>query len=114
MRHELVVQLPITGPWGTDAELQLRHRLEEELQEALGELGVVDGGDIGSGNVNIFIVEIPDAAPALERVKAVLARHAVLDRAIIQRTTYQSEEDDEPSDEAVVWPEGFTGTFSLF
>ena len=114
MTHHMTVQIPITGKWGTDEELDLRHRLEEEFQDELGELGSVDGGDIGSGNMNVFIYGIADFAPALDRVKAVLTRHHVLDRAVIQRSAYRNEEDDEPEEQMVVWPENFTGTFRLF
>jgi hypothetical protein len=114
MIHDMIVQLPITGHWGTDEEMDLRHQLEEEFQQELGGLGSVDGGDIGSGNMNVFIYRIPEFPPALERVKAVLTRHALLDKAVIERSTFQNEGDDEPSEEVVVWPENYTGVFRLF
>ena len=76
--------------------------------------GKGDVRDIGSGNMNVFVDSIPDFAPAFEKVKAVLTRHGLLDRAVIQKTTYQDEGDDEPAEEAVVWPENFTGVFRLF
>ena len=113
MVHDMIVQLPITGRWGTDAEMGLRQRLEEEFRTALGELGDVTGGDIGSGNMNIFINQIPEFDPALEKVKGVLARHQVLEKAIIQRSTYEDPEDD-PTEQAVAWPLNFTGVFRMF
>jgi hypothetical protein len=114
MTYHMTVQLPITDRWGTDEELALRHRLEEEFQNELGELGSVDGGDIGSGKMSVFIYGITDFTPALDRVKTVLTRHRALDRAVIQRSTYRNEDDDEPEEQAVVWPENFKGTFRLF
>ena len=114
MIHNMILQLPITDRWGTDAEMNLRHQLEEEFQAELGELGDVSGGDIGSGNMNVFIDQIRDFDPAFEKVKAVLTRHSAIDKATIQRTTFQDEGDDDPSEKVVVWPENFTGVFRLF
>ena len=41
--------------WGSVADLELRHKIEDLMNECLGwtGLGHCDGGDIGSGTVNI-------------------------------------------------------------
>lgn len=114
MVHSMIVQLPITGRWGTDEEMNLRHQLEAVFQSELGALGDVSGGDIGSGNMNIFIEQVPDLDPALQCVKGVLTQHAVLDKAVIQVTTFQNPDDDEPVEERVVWPDNYNGQFRLF
>ena len=52
VEYMLVLQWPSCG---TTDELDLLVSIEEEIRENLGDLGNVDGHDIGSGEMNIFI-----------------------------------------------------------
>ena len=59
IEHQLVFQLPTASL----RDLDLLATIEEALQQALGELGLVDGHDIGSGEMNVFIfTEAPELA----------------------------------------------------
>ena len=109
----MIVQLRTPAAWPSHDELALRHRLEEELGDELGQHGFVDGGDSGSGSMNIFIVEIDDPATALARVKAVLERRGLLGTAIVNQSSFENEDDENPVFDQVVWPENFKGTFSI-
>lgn len=111
--HLLIIQIPIHGDWGSDGDVEVRYSLERDLQRRLGTLGVVDGGDIGSGNMNLFVVSITDLPGALLAVKSVMERWDLLGIAVIQRSSFWSADDDEPV-ESVVWPIGYQGTFSVF
>lgn len=51
MRYQLVLQVPVR----TMEDYEGMVRLEERLRAGLGNLGVVDGHDAGSGEGNIFI-----------------------------------------------------------
>ena len=50
---QMVIQLPMSI--STD-DLSVRHQLEDLLDQALrvADVGMVDGGDIGSGTMNVF------------------------------------------------------------
>ena len=59
MSYQLVFQLPFSSTGDYDATV----RLEEQIAEALGQLGEVDGHDAGSGETNIFVLtERPELA----------------------------------------------------
>lgn len=55
-RATIVVEVPIDG-FGEMSDLELRHKLEEHLNEAIGWVGLghCDGGSIGSGSMEIFM-----------------------------------------------------------
>ncbi len=53
MENMLVLQWPL--PFSSDNDLDLLVSLEAAILEGLGNLGTVDGHDIGSGEMNIFI-----------------------------------------------------------
>jgi hypothetical protein len=98
---QLIVQFRIHGH-GSIRDLDFRHHLEDVLQAALqqDDLGMVDGGDIGSGSVNVFAFVDPDRwEPAWATVRSKLADMELLQRAVVARQV-----DD--SDPEVVWPEG--------
>lgn len=62
-----------------------------------------------------FVYAIRDFDEAWRGAREVLARAGVLERAIVQRETLQSDDDeDEEAAEDVVWPSGFQGEFRLF
>ena len=59
MSYQLVFQLPFSSMDDYDAMVQL----ENQIAEALGEHGEVDGHDCGSGETNIFVLtERPELA----------------------------------------------------
>ena len=114
MRHDMIVQLRTPATWPARDELELRYKVEEDLEEALGSHGDVDGGDSGSGSMNIFIVQVDDPTTALLRIKTVLERHGLLGAAIVNLTSFENEDDEDSVVNQVVWPENFKGRFSVF
>lgn len=51
MKYRLVLQLPSSS----DADYDRLLSLEQTIENGLGAIGIVDGHDIGSGEMNIFI-----------------------------------------------------------
>ena len=51
MKYQLVLQLPASSIKDYDAMIELEHAILANL----GEVGVVDGHDAGTGEMNIFI-----------------------------------------------------------
>lgn len=79
---QLVVQFSIRGH-GTVDDLDLRHQVEDILDQALrsARLGHVDGGDIGSGTINVFAIVEPSAwEQAWAVIRTELARRNLLER----------------------------------
>ncbi len=116
MKNDLgiIIQLPVTGFWGDDSEMDLRYEIEESLQEVFSteDCGEVDGGDIGSGTMNIFTyTNASHWDRALELVMEELRRRHLLDRAVIAKSVMVNEE--EGCEHTVVWPPNFQGKFSL-
>lgn len=67
MKYQLVLQLPSVS----DADFDRLVSLEETIENGLGELGIVDGHDIGSGEMNIFI-HTDEPILAFEKAKQLL------------------------------------------
>jgi hypothetical protein len=67
MKYQLVLQLP----FASDADCDRLISLEEAIENSLVELGIVDGHDIGSGEMNIFI-HGDDPKSAFDRAKVLL------------------------------------------
>jgi hypothetical protein len=106
---QLIVQLPMGI---SNDDLALRHRLEELLQHALkgADLGSVDGGDIGSGNMNVFAFVTPDRWDDAQSVAVeALQTLNVAERAVIARSG--SADDEFPT---IVWPAGVTRQFTFW
>ena len=119
---EMIVQLPLAGDWGTEAQQAAYLDAADAIAEGFDEngLGEFDGNDYGSGTMNLFIYEIPAGRweDALRFVLETLAAHDLKERAVIARTDMGSGEDDDDEgadlpDEVVVWPPDFKGEFSL-
>lgn len=112
-RYSLVVQYRMEG-WGSAAELDRRNRLEEILDEALQASGngECDGGDIGSGSMDLFLEEIVDPDRATATVINTLKNAQELDGAVIALCPYPKDEEDAP-EYKVVWPPDFQGEFSV-
>lgn len=101
----MIVQLPVTGAFGSDADFDLRTLLERELGAALtaAQVGKLDHGEIEDGRMNICMEAIVDPARTLHVVKDVLARSKQLHRAmIVLETRYEADPDD--IDQQILWP----------
>jgi hypothetical protein len=100
----MIVQLPVTGAFGTDDDFDLRTLLERELEVALAaELaGECGRGEIAEGRMCVCLEAITDPAIALRVVKDVLARHKVLHRAVVVLET-RSEGDSDDINRQVLW-----------
>ena len=85
-------------------ELDAAVEMEEEFGSALGRKGKVDGHDVGSGEINIFI-HTADPVPAFEIIKPILERNGVLESVT---AAYRR---PEGNDYTVIWPSGFRGEF---
>ena len=103
-RDVLVVQLELHGEWGDRTDLDLYGEIKNELEYRLQgrNAGEVDGGDFGSGTMNIFLVT--DAlVRAVPIVKEYLGERGVLDRCRIAQRDYLTGDD---WNYRVIWPEG--------
>jgi hypothetical protein len=107
--QQFVVQYRVAGFGGKD-DLSKRHQIEDLLGQELesADIGFCDGGDIGSGNMNIFLYT-HDRRSAEELVIRTLRSHRMLEGAVI--AICPNPENDEPYE--VVWPEDFDGPFSV-
>ncbi len=105
MTHEMIVQIPVTGAFGTDADFDLRTQLERELAIALtAELaGECGRGEIEGGRMSVPLTGITDPALALRLVKDVLTQIQILHRATVVLET-RSEADPDDIDRQIVWP----------
>lgn len=92
----LSIQYRLAG-WGSSEDLNKRHRVEELMDECLGwtGLGHCDGGDIGSGDMNVCCLVV-DPFVALDPILESLQQHNCLGSATIAIET----EDDLQ----VLWP----------
>lgn len=106
--QQIVVQYRVAGFGGPD-DLTKRHQIEDLLGQALesAEIGSCDGGDIGSGRMNIFLYT-HDRGSAEQLVIRTLRAQKMLEGAVI--AVCANPEKDEPYE--VVWPEDFDGEFS--
>jgi len=106
--HSTVIVQYKTQGWGSPEDLQKRHRVEGILNESLGWTGNghCDGGDIGSGTINVYALVV-DPYLAKNAIVAALKEDGLLEGALI---AYRA-----PDDEYVIlWPEDFQGEFSIF
>jgi hypothetical protein len=68
MKYQLVLQWPGISVADYDRLISL----EETIRDGLGDVGIVDGHDFGSGEMNIF-VHTDNPESAFEKIKALLA-----------------------------------------
>jgi hypothetical protein len=101
----IVIQYRIEGH-GNGQDHDKRVTVENLLEECLSEsgLGNCDGGDIGSGTMNVFCF-VSDTEKARESILQTLRNNGLLDGAVIQETVKGKEK--------VVWPPDYVGEFSL-
>jgi hypothetical protein len=67
VKYQLVLQLPASSIRDYDALIEL----EDAIIKGLGHLGKVDGHDVGSGEMNIFILT-DEPSFAFEHIKKIL------------------------------------------
>lgn len=87
MKYQLVIQWPATSIKDYDAMVNV----EDMLIERLTGLHEIDGHDVGSGEVNIFILT-SDYEKAFDEVEAVLKDHSLwVDARVAYREIDKSE-----------------------
>ena len=103
MSHLLVLQLQDDSIKAFDSMIAL----EDHLIEHIGDAADVDGHDVGSGAINIFIfTSEPDSI--FLRTKPLLQQSNLLDSIIAAHRRIESNEF------TVVWAEGYTKDFKVF
>jgi len=112
--YSLVVRYYTAG-WGSTDDLAKRHRLEEVLDECLQRTnnGGCDGGDIGSGTINIYLEGISDPDRACQDIVNALTLSGDLEGAFVALSNLNEGEDSDDTPYTVVWPKGFTGEFGI-
>jgi hypothetical protein len=103
--RSIVIQYKIDDH-GSTADLDKRIAVEELMNERLGwtGLGHCDGGDIGTGTMNIFCY-VADTKVAESVIVRELKTHGFLDGAVIAERN--------GDDAEVLWPSDRKGAFSL-
>jgi hypothetical protein len=106
----LVVQYRVEG-WGSVADLDVRNEVEDILNESLGWTGNghCDGGDIGSGTINLFCLVV-DPVLAVKAVVRDLKKGKRLEGALIA----VSPTADVEVKMKVVWPKGHRGPYRAY
>ncbi|MGD0736177.1 MAG: hypothetical protein ABR976_13570 [Terracidiphilus sp.] len=96
--------------WGSVDDHTRRVAIEDLMTNCLRRtgLGYCDGGDIGSGTINIFC-EVVDAAIAEPIIVNQLREHNHLEGAVIAMRERKGDDTYK-----VLWPKDFTGAFNLF
>jgi len=103
--NRTVVQYKVRGHGSGrdhDKRVMVENLLGEFLQES--DLGYCDGGDIGSGTMNVFCFVKPKRKVG-KKIIDVLRKNSLLDGAIIAETL--------ADEERVIWPPDFEGEFRL-
>jgi len=105
MACNMLIQLPVTVPFGTDEEFDLRVRLQRELSEALARAGMrcPVSGEIDAEHINLWFDGTDDAERMFGLVKPVLAAAGLLDRAVV---ILESPSPYDPDEQVswVLWP----------
>jgi len=68
MKYQIVLQWPTVS----EADLDRLISLEELIEDGLGDIGIVDGHDFGSGEMNVF-VHTDNSKTAFEKIKTLLS-----------------------------------------
>lgn len=105
MTHSMVVQIPITGAFGTDDDFDLRTQLECKLHAALvtEDAGECGRGEIEDGRMCVCLEAIADPTRTLRIVKDVLAQLKHLHRAVVVLET-RCDADADDIERQVLWP----------
>jgi hypothetical protein len=112
--HSLIVQYRVSG-WGSPTDLEKRHRLSDLLDDCLEEAenGCCDGGDIGSGSINIFLEEVIDPQRACDTIVAALQESGDLEGAVIALNLDPDGTNEEGPYHSILWPQDYHGDFSI-
>jgi predicted DNA-binding WGR domain protein len=99
----LVIQYQVDG-MGSTNDLDKRIKVEELMNELLGwkGLGHCDGGDLGSGTMNVFCFVV-DATKAVPQIVNTLKANDLAEGAVLAVG----------SEPKVVWPDDFKGEFAV-
>jgi hypothetical protein len=106
---QVVIQYRL-GRWGSVEDHERRVAIEDLMNACLARtcLGYCDGGEIGSGAINIFC-EVLDAAIAEPIIVDELREHGKLEGAVIAKRERKGDDTYK-----VIWPKNFSGAFNLF
>jgi hypothetical protein len=102
MDYQLVLQLRGDDCLDFDAVVSL----EDEIQQIVEPRAEVDGHDLGSGEMNIFILT-GDPVATFERAKPLLFRASLLDKVSVAYRELRSDEF------TLLWPTSSTGAFGV-
>lgn len=110
MTSGLIVRLPVSVPFGTDDEFDLRVRLEREFAAVLAATGAGEfaGGNIDTTYLSLRLDGVADPTGLLPTVKDVLARNGQLGRATVVLET-RCEADPDERDWQILWPPNHSG-----
>jgi hypothetical protein len=100
MDYQLVLQIKGDDCLDFDALVNL----EDELQRLVEPIADVDGHDMGSGEMNIFVLTA-DPVATFERAKQLLSNASLLDKVGVAYRELRSE------DFTIIWPESSTEDF---
>lgn len=100
MDYQLVLQFRGDDCLDFDAMVSL----EDEIQQIAEPIDEVDGHDVGSGEMNIFILTA-DPVAMFERAKPLLSAASLLDKVSVAYRELRSD------DFRVLWPTSSTGAF---
>lgn len=105
---QVVIQYRLQTP-GTVRDHDRRERIERMLSQCLlaTALGDCDGGDIGSGEMNIYC-DVVDADAAVTAIVNQLQQRGELDGAVIAKRARTGD-----TEYYVAWPKGYTRAFSV-
>lgn len=98
----LLIQYRIEG-MGTEQDLDKRHRIQDLMDECLGwtGLGYCDGGDTGSGSMNVCCLVVDPYAALMPILESLQENDALMGAALALET------DDKV---VVLWPRELVGT----
>lgn len=105
---QIVIQYKVEGR-GSSKDHDRRVKVEDRMNDCLGwtGLGHCDGGDLGSGTMNVFC-EVVNRAIAEPIIIADLREYGFLEGAVLARRDRAGNEEY-----SVFWPDGFRGGFNL-
>jgi hypothetical protein len=104
--HTVLIQYQVNG-WGTSEDLDKRHEIENLLNEVLGWTGNgnCDGGDIGSGTMNVCSLVVSPYL-ASQTIVEELRKNNLLEGAVIAIEREESFE--------VLYPENYDKEFAYW
>jgi hypothetical protein len=106
MRNTLIIQFKSDDfPETWDFLIGIEDSLIQLFNQ--NDYGIVDGHDIGQGQMNIFLYPRGSWGPVIDRVEAILKHKGCLNKAIIAKRIGKS------GNYHVVFPKNFNGKFEI-